>query len=221
MKRKNLVMIVIGIALMGLSVNSQPAIQWEKSLGGSNEDAPRCIIQTLDSGYIIGGLSYSQDGDVTGPYIGTAWIVKLFPNGSIQWQKNYGGNNEDVPFSIYQTTDGGFIFSGNTTSDTFEGVPNRGTAFVIKINDTGFVQWYKCYGGLSFAQRNYANTIVQTPDGGYLFCGSVSAFDSTLVDYHGGNDMWVVKLSDTGSIQWQRCYGGSGDEGDESTEIDR
>jgi hypothetical protein len=205
---------IIVICQLSIAISfSQPTIQWEKSLGGTSEDSPGQIVQTLDGGYIIIGYSLSQDGDVTGPYNGTAWIVKLFPSGFIEWQKNYGGNHQDYPVSILQTLDGGFIVSGNTTSDTFEGVANKpGDAFVLKLNDTGAIQWFKCYSGSGFAQQHKDNTIVQTLDGGYLFSGSVNAFDSTLVDYHGGTDLWVVKLSDTGSIQWQRCYGGSNNE---------
>src|ERR1035441_6848346 len=210
---KSLLMIIV-ICQLSIAISfSQPTIQWEKSLGGTSEDSPGQIVQTLDGGYIIIGYSLSQDGDVTGPYNGTAWIVKLFPSGFIEWQKNYGGNHQDYPVSILQTLDGGFIVSGNTTSDTFEGVANKpGDAFVLKLNDTGAIQWFKCYSGSGFAQQHKDNTIVQTLDGGYLFSGSVNAFDSTLVDYHGGTDLWVVKLSDTGSIQWQRCYGGSNNE---------
>src|SRR6267143_4350278 len=72
------------------------------------------------------------------------------------------------------------------------------------------VQWQKSYGGSLYES---ANSILQTKDGGYIVLGLDSSCDGDVVRPCGGsNDVWVVKLTSTGTIQWQKSYGGSGDE---------
>ncbi|MDR0664039.1 MAG: hypothetical protein LBF86_00745, partial [Helicobacteraceae bacterium] len=84
--------------------NNVPAIEWQKSLGGSDYDYARSIGQTSDGGYIIAGESHSNDGDVTNHRGSTGnpdyWIVKLNANGSIAWQKSLGGSSADYANSI-------------------------------------------------------------------------------------------------------------------------
>src|ERR1700759_5528987 len=78
---------------------------WQKSFGGSNDDEPACILQTPDSGYIVAGYTYSNDGDVSG-YHGDEdyWVIKLDQEGNLQWQKCYGGSNNDEANTILRTT---------------------------------------------------------------------------------------------------------------------
>jgi hypothetical protein len=85
-------------------------IQWQRTLGGSGWDDIWSAQQTSDNGYILAGRSSSTDGDVTENkgYL-DFWIVKLDENGNILWQKSLGGSMDDVPQSIKQTSDGGYI----------------------------------------------------------------------------------------------------------------
>lgn len=78
------------------TVSSQPAIEWEKSLGGSNDEYVHSIHQTIDGGYVVAGSSNSNDGDVTGNHNSEDyWIVKLDSTGNIQWEKSLGGTYGD------------------------------------------------------------------------------------------------------------------------------
>jgi hypothetical protein len=96
---------------------SPPSIEWQISLGGSADDWAYSIQQTNDGGYIIAGYSASTDGDVTGNQ-GSAdyWIVKLDPNGAIEWEKSLGGSDYDYATSIQQTKDNGYIIAGYSYS---------------------------------------------------------------------------------------------------------
>jgi hypothetical protein len=205
---------IIGILYFLFSIHNclaQSVIQWQKSYGGSLADDARSIIQTTDGGYIVAGETYSPDGDVIGLH-GTgdnAWVVKLNITGTIQWAKCYGGTQgcEDI-HSIIQTSDGGYVFAANSCSNDGDVSGNHGSSdcWVVKLNDTGVIQWQKCYGG---SLDDYSECIVQTIDGGFILVGTTNSNDGDVSGNHGSQDYWVVKLNDTGAIQWSKCYGGS------------
>src|SRR5204862_347329 len=89
---------------------AQPAIQWKKCFGGSDDDEAYSVIQTKDGGYIVAGTTYSNDSDVAGNHGDyDVWIVKLFSNGNVDWKQTYGGTGDDEAYSIQQTSDNGYI----------------------------------------------------------------------------------------------------------------
>jgi uncharacterized delta-60 repeat protein len=177
-----------------LKLDPNGDVQWQKTYGGPNWDGAYSIQQTSDGGYIVAGFTYSfgaGDRDL--------WVLKLGPNGDVQWQKTYGGPNWDGAYSIQQTSDGGYIVAGFTYSF---GAGN-GDIWVLKLDPNGDVQWQKTYGGPS---GDGAYSIQQTTDGGYIVAGWTSSFGA------GNGDIWVLKLDPNGDVQWQKTYGGpSGD----------
>ncbi len=115
-------------------------IQWQKSLGGGGEDRARSIQQATDGGYVVAGESYSYDGDVTqnnGDY--DFWIVKIDEVGTIKWQKTYGGSARDEAKSIQQTTDGGYIVTGDTRSydGDVTGYHGGWDYWIVKLSEEG------------------------------------------------------------------------------------
>jgi hypothetical protein len=190
--------------------NKAGGYEWLTTYGGSSIDRATSIQQTTDNGYIVAGYSLSKSGDVTNNYNGSFdfWIVKLNSVGAIQWQKNLGGDFNDIPYCIRLTSDGGYIIAGETASNNRDVSGNHGSldAWIVKLSSTGVIQWQKCLGG-SGGENAYF--IQQTTDGGYIFTGTTSSNDYDVSGYHGGYDYWVVKLNSTGSIQWQKCFGGS------------
>ncbi len=192
-----------------VKLNDTGAIQWQKSLGGSNSDKATAIQQTADGGYIVAGTSQSNDGDVTVNHGGVDyWIVKLNGTGVIQWQKSLGGSNYDEATAIQQTSDGGYIIAGQSNSNDGDVSGNHGSFdyWIVKINDTGAIQWQKSIGGSSV---DWAYSIQQTTDGGYVVAGSSYSNNGDVTGNHGSFDYWIVKLNDTGAIQWQKSLGGS------------
>ena len=185
-------------------------IDWARSLGGSGTDIAECVIQTSDSGYLVGGVSSSIDGDILSGHHDSAdcWVVKLSKSGSIQWQKSYGGSRGEGVNAMQKTYDGGFILAGGSKSIDGDLTANYGgnDAWIIKIAANGNIEWQKTYGG---SQDENAVSIIQTNDSGYAFTGFTKSNDSDVSGNKGGVDAWVVKLSKTGTIQWQKCLGGS------------
>jgi hypothetical protein len=190
------------------------ALQWEKSYGGSAEDFSWCVKQTSDGGYIISGKTSSSDGDVTGYHGGGSdyWVVKTDKSGTIQWQKTYGGSGEDKAGSVQQTTDGGYIIAGTTYSSDGDVTGFHGgysDYWVVKTDDSGIIQWQKTYGG---SGADWGWCIQQTTDGGYIIAGNSNSNDGDVTGNHGGADYWVVKTDPLGNLQWQKSYGGSGND---------
>jgi hypothetical protein len=186
-----------------------PTILWQKCLGGSNDDVAQSIIQTKDGGFVVGGYTSSQDSDVSGNHGAVDfWVVKLNSIGAVQWAKCYGGSGSDFGYSIIQTIDGGYAVAGLTYSSDGQvtGYHGGGDAWVIKLDDTGALQWQKCLGG---SQLDAANSIVQTADSGFAITGYTNSNDGNVSGNHGNQDVWVVKLSTSGRLLWQKCLGGS------------
>ncbi len=208
---KNILLFYSLLLSFGLANAQAPSIQWKKCYGGFGEEDANVIIQTKDSGYIVAGQSNYNDGDVTGNHgdgIEDFWVVKLSPAGAIQWKKCYGGSGTDIAHSIQQTFDGGYIVAGSTTSpdgDVTGGFipdsnhPLWGDYWIIKIDATGTLQWQKIMGPNKpgFGQ---AQSIVQTKDSGYIVVGVDYGSQANSGDFANGS---VVKLSNTGSVQWQ------------------
>jgi len=207
-----------------VKLDSVGGLQWEKSLGGSGVDVAYSIQQTKEGGYIVAGASNSTDGDVTGYHPGVNsigvtsdyWIVKLDSAGGITWEKSLGGIGDDFAYSIQQTTDGGYIVAGYSTSADGDVTGHHGDTttsdyWIVKLHPTGDIQWEKSLGGSNYDQ---AQSIQQTKDGGYIIAGLSNSANGDVTGNHGGvnNDDWVVKLDSIGTLQWEKSLGGTGDD---------
>ncbi|KXK57064.1 MAG: PKD repeat protein, partial [Chlorobi bacterium OLB7] len=204
---------LLGVCLLWQPSNAQsiaPTIEWQRSFGGTKDDAATSISQTSDGGYIIAGVSSSIDGDVSDHHGGyDYWIVKLTSGGELAWQKSLGGKMTDYAASISQTSDGGYIVAGWSASTDGNVTGNHGDDdyWIVKLTSAGVIEWEKSLGG---SGRETATSITQTGDGGYIVAGSSTSTNGDVSGNHGGNDYWIVKLTSTGGIEWQKSLGGSG-----------
>lgn len=184
-----------------------PSIEWQKTFGGSNNEEVFDIEATLDGGYITTGYTGSSNGNVTINHgLNDIWVTKLDNSGNIQWQKTYGGSGTDSGYKIQQTTDGGYILIGYTTSTDGDVTNNHGEEdlWILKLDASGNIQWQKTYGG---SDNEEGLDIQQTNDGGYIAIGSTSSIDGDIMINYGQRDMWVIKLDNLGNTQWQKTYG--------------
>ncbi len=195
-----------------LKLDAAGTLLWQKSYGGSSSENASDIEQTTDLGYIVAGTTYSNDIDVSGNHGNSDfWIFKLDAVGTILWQKCFGGTANDKAKSIQQTTDGGYIVAGQTDSNNGNVSGNHGGIdyWVVKLDVSGNIQWKRCVGG---SDHEVATSIVQTNDGGYAVAGHSRSNDGDATDNYGANDYWIVKLSTTGAVQWEKNCGGTGDD---------
>lgn len=182
-----------------------PSIEWQKSLGGTGQEYGYCIKQTTDGGYIVVGESVSPNGGMITNNHGSydSWVVKLNAAGAVEWQKSFGGSDYDRASSVQQTVDGGYIIVGMTYSNNFDVTSHYGSSdvWVVKLSSTGVLEWQKALGGSSVDE---GLSIQPTSDGGYILCGVTFSTNGVVTTPTGG---WIVKLNNTGTIQWQRGIG--------------
>jgi uncharacterized delta-60 repeat protein len=169
-------------------------VQWAKTYGGTSSDYASSVQQTSDGGYIVAGYTWSF-----GAVNGDIFLIKTDANGNIQWAKTYGGTSYDIAYSVQQTSDGGYIVAGETQSF---GAGNS-DIFLIKTDANGNIQWAKTYGGTS---SDYASSVQQTSDGGYIVAGRTYSFGA------GSWDFFLVKTDASGDVQWAKTYGGTGND---------
>jgi len=180
-----------GIWVMKLDPNGE--VEWQKFLKGKDYEygVAYSVQQTADGGYIAAGeFRYGNvDTDV--------WILKLAPDGTMEWDKTYGGNDPDLAYFLQQTSDGGIVVAGQNDKPASE----TGGVWVLKLYPWGEIQWQKTYGG---DKEDYARSIQQTSDGGYIVAGNTASFGAV------SGDEWIMKLDSEGSVEWQQTIGGEG-----------
>lgn len=163
-----------------VKLDSVGNIKWTKTIGGTGNDEAYSIIQTTDKGFALAGTttSFGVGGN-------DAYIIKLDSVGNTKWTRTLGGTGDDVAKSISQTTDGGYIIAGSSTSS---GVGNNSPYF-IKLDQLGNLEWSKAILGGTAS----ANSIIQTKHGIYTATGITAYFGA------GENDVYIFMLDTNGN----------------------
>lgn len=129
----------------------------------------------------------------------------------IEWAKSFGGSDIDQAQSIEQTSDKGYIIAGSSYSNDLDIVGHHGSidnpdCWIVKLDSNGILDWQRSLGGTA---DDVANSIKQTPDGGYIVAGYSTSKNFDVTGNHGKEDYWVVRLDGNGKIIWQKSFGGS------------
>src|ERR1043165_7962912 len=189
--------------------------QWDKRFGGISRDCLNALQQTTDGGYILGGYSESDSsGDKTQQSRGWVdyWIVKTDAAGNQQWDKRFGGTNDDVLYSLQQTTDRGYILAGisrsgpggDKTAPFLDTGLDKGDFWLVKVDSAGTKQWDKKLGGTN--EEDEFGKVRQTSDGGYLVSGtSYSGPSGDKTESNSSNEQsWIIKTDALGNRQWDK-----------------
>src|SRR6185436_14422670 len=195
--------IIMGILGVGLSNHDIYLIRtdangdslWTKTFGGTNTEEGHSVKQTTDGGYIITGLTLGFNGNGYDVY-----LIKTNTNGDSLWIKTFGGTNADEGNSVQQTTDGGYIVSGTTSSF---GAGGR-DIYLTRTDGNGDLLWSKTFGGTSYDE---GSSVQQTTDGGYIITGNTLSFGS------GNRDVYLIKTDVNGDALWTKTFGGTNDDG--------
>jgi hypothetical protein len=159
-----------------IKTNSSGVKQWGKTFGGSGYDSGSSVQQTSDGGYIIAGSTNSYGAGSSDIY-----LIKTNSSGVKQWGKTFGGSGNDSGCSVRQTSDGGYIIAGSTTSYG----AGSSDIYLIKTNSSGSKLWEKTLGGSGY---DSGSSVQQTSDGGYIIAGSTTSYGA------GSSDVYLVKL---------------------------
>lgn len=168
--------------------------QWARTYGGIFDDCVRSIQQTTDGGYVVAGYTRSF-----GAGSNDFWVLKLSPNGSIEWQRLYGGSHADYARSVEQTSDGGYVIAGDTWSYGAGG----GDLWILKLDSDGLIEWQRTYGGQESYETAYSLQIIT--DGVYVVAGY------TRPTYQDDYDFFILKVYSEGEIDSSCGFIGSSD----------
>ena len=146
------------------------------------------IVPTSDGNYAISALNVTTSTD--------AWLGKMRPDGSFLWQVAIGTSSSDVLNDIAPTADGGLVAAGWTSST------GGGDGWIVRLSATGTVVWQETLGG---PLNDSFGAITATSDGGFAIGGRTGSFSAG-----GTQDGWIIKISASGVVQWQKMIGGSG-----------
>ncbi len=214
---------------------------WQRYYGGSGGDGATLIMKIKNNGFVfVGGTQSDNNGDVSGhhEYIDSShspdnspttdiWMVQLDSNGVLVRQKCIGGTGNDDAGGMSATTDGGYILTANTDFNDWDfEATGKKPQWIIKLDSAFTVQWKRSIGGSH--GREEISSIIQTLDGGYAFLAATVTLDGdvkgihlskkvrdltdTTVYVNETTDIWLVKLLQTGEIEWQKCLGGYDDD---------
>jgi len=194
-----------------VKLDTEGNLQWEQSFGGNGFDTARYVEETEDGGYILVGWTASVTCDITVSQGTTDYlVVKLNASGETEWKKTYGGSGYDEAYALRQTADGGYIVIGSGSSGGQISAPHGNEDYwIVKLDTSGNIQWEKSLGGTN---RDSGRMIETTNDGGYIASGYTTSNDGQVSFHHGSSDIWVVKINETGLIEWQRALGGASSE---------
>lgn len=208
-----------------VKLDSAGEIQWEHSYGFSGSDQLFSIIQTTDGGYFTGGFldvtasegqgnkrfinpNNSNDTRAVKHGVGEFWGHKLDANGNLEWRRYFGGTNNDRVYQVAQAQDGGFLMVGASESNDFDVTESRGSYdfWAVRLDQQGNLLWEQSYGG---SEIDIAYAVTTTTDGGYILAGDTRSNDLDVTNAIGSADAWLIKIDDSGNLQWQKTLGGT------------
>ena len=169
---------------------------WERNYGGSDTERPYDVKIAANGNYVIAGLTFSNDGDVTAAFgAGDAWILNMDINGNKVWQKSLGGSGIDEMHAVASTSDGGFLVAGFTASKDGDASGGDGWSdmWVVKLDQSGKKVWHKTFGGTA-AER--AQTIIAGSNDTFFIAGYSESKECIDVKFHGDQDGWMIKITD-------------------------
>lgn len=177
-----------------LRLSEDGDLLWERSLGGSGIDRAYEIARTADGHFLVGGNTFSADGDVSRNHGGSdIWVVKLSEQGEVIWEQTYGGSGFDALESIMPDNAGGVLLSGNSRSSDGDLERNEGEndIWVLRIDGQGRVLWQRSFGG---PYEDFGFSAAQSLHGRILVVGEAREFIGSGPPALGDGDLWGIFL---------------------------
>jgi hypothetical protein len=177
-------------AVWVVKLDSNGNILWNKTYGQAVDGTLRAGALAQDGGCVMAGYTDAK-GD--GNY--DFYLLKIQADGSLVWNKTYGGAQSEKTYSMTKATDG-YVLVGEIESQT-----TSTDAWVLKVDANGNPIWNKTIGGKEADSPSY---ITPAKDGGYLVAGFTFSFGE------GQRDFWLFKISDQGQVQFSCTQGDKG-----------
>ena len=201
-----------------IRVDATGAVVWKKSYGYSGHDHAYNVIPTLDGGYFFNGFldvtASNGEGNSGKPSkakrhgVGEFWCHKIDANGNIQWQRYFGGTNNDRSYDAIQTREGNFLIVGTTESNDVDVKNPKGSydVWVVMVSPFGDMIWENSYGG---SLVDEASSVIEDSYGNYRIIGNTHSEDMDVVDSKGSSDVWQIIIDKSGRLIGSYNFGGS------------
>ncbi|MDD5777828.1 MAG: Ig-like domain-containing protein [Candidatus Thermoplasmatota archaeon] len=176
-----------------VKIDSDGHETWNRTFGGENEEFARDVVPAKDGGYLLVGYtgSYGYGGDI--------WVVKTDEYGELDWERTFGGEENEWGNAVVSVEDG-YAVVGSTGSIGAGGWD----VWLVKINDSGYECWNRTYGGPGM-ERGVC--IRAATDGGYVIAGTSNSYSSGE-----WNDALFLKTDRNGESEWSRVFGGDSED---------
>ncbi|KFF15873.1 T9SS type A sorting domain-containing protein [Chryseobacterium sp. JM1] len=214
-----------------IKLNQQGEQVWEKYFSGQNHDYLSASVATQEGGFLLAGTSYSGKGldkkeDCKGG--SDIWLIRINEFGDELWQKTLGSSSDEEARSVIQSTDLGFFVAGNVQNSS-KGYGSK-DVWISRLDKTGKILSETVLGGKGLDE---VEKMIPTRDGGALLgiysrssgirvSGSTDKSSSATsypvsrtaksTENFGEGDYWIVKLDKTGKLEWEKNFGGKGDD---------
>lgn len=201
-----------------IRVDAAGAVVWKKSFGYSGHDHAYNVIPTLDGGYFFNGFldvtASNGEGNSGKPSkakrhgVGEFWCHKIDANGNIQWQRYFGGTNNDRSYDAIQTREGNFLIVGTTESNDVDVKNPKGSydVWVVMVSPFGDMIWENSYGG---SLVDEASRVIEDSYGNYRIIGNTHSEDMDVIDSRGSSDVWQIIIDKSGKLIGSYNFGGS------------
>ncbi|MFS4472155.1 T9SS type A sorting domain-containing protein [Chryseobacterium sp. T20] len=212
-----------------VKLNQQGQEVWEKYFSGQNHDYLSATVTTQDGGFLLAGTSYSGKGlDKKDDSKGGSdiWLIRIDEFGDELWQKTLGNSSDEEARAVIQTTDLGFFVAGNVQNSA-KGYGSK-DVWITRLDKNGKELSQLILGGKGLDE---VEKMIPTRDGGALLgiysrssevrvSGSASnvqnpnpiSRNSKQTENFGEGDYWIVKLDKNGKVEWEKNFGGKGDD---------
>lgn len=179
-------------------------IEWQKAYGNDSSEQGYAIVQANDGGYVFTG--YRQQCVSAPGYhecFSSIILVKIDANGSVVWEKKYGGKEYDRPYDMCKASDGGYLLLGAKVSSS---PAENSDTWVLKVDVNGNYEWEQTWGG---SKGETGRVISNTYDGGYIIGSHSNSDDGDVGKSFGAGDIWITKIDNKGQLQWGNVFGGA------------
>lgn len=191
-----------------LSLDASGRVKWQRRCGGWKNDEAVRIRPTADGGFVVLGTTESYG-------VGGAdfWVLKLDVKGGLEWQKAYGGWDDEYGSDIQPMADGGYLVIGSSwTFGQATQNTNSSSVWILKLNDKGVIYWQQSYK-IGKEKPDTPRVLIPTSDGGYLTAGYTLSKDASQNIWLDG---WAMKIDAYGKPAWTRFIDGAASDSIES-----
>lgn len=215
-------LLLVALTYSGFAYTQDSPIDWVNYYSAINNEYATRILPIDDDTYYLVGSTDSHTLPITNnhpstidpgsnPYPFDLLVLKYSVTNGVVWQRCFGSSYDELSMDAQLTNDGGLIILSSVNIPTMEDGDvtslHPSDIWLVKIDVNGVLEWQKSYGG---SGEEYAHTIIQTADNGYLFTGTEFSNDGDVSDNTlDDSDTWMVKTNATGVITWEKSFHGT------------